>query len=112
MFYVSIFLNFIKYILETKTSLEWSKYSFKIDFHILKGLKTSLEVKSWKMTKTVRSDQPNLTSGWPNLTSGRPKMAEYCLLEPFELSESTVMTSSIQPTKSTIWSTEFDRLCV
>ena len=40
-----MFLNFIKYILETKTSLEWSKYSFKIDFHILKVLKISLEIK-------------------------------------------------------------------
>ena len=33
-----MFLNFIKYILETKTSLEWSKNSLKIDLHILKGL--------------------------------------------------------------------------
>ena len=37
-------LNF-KYILETKTSLELSKYSFKIDFHVLKVLKISLKVK-------------------------------------------------------------------
>ena len=41
-------LNFIKYILETKTSLEWSKYYFKIDFHILKMFKTNLDVKILK----------------------------------------------------------------
>ena len=104
MFYVSIFLNFIIHILETK-SLEWSEYSFKIDFHILKWLKTSLEVKSWKMTKMVRFGQLNPTSGWS-------KMVEYYFLDPFELSESTVTVSSIQLTESTVWSTEFDRLHV
>ena len=41
-------LNFIKYVLETKPSLEWLKYSFKIDFYILKVLKTNLEVKILK----------------------------------------------------------------
>ena len=40
--------KFIKYILKTKTSLKWSIYSFKIDLHVLKVLKTSLEVKIWK----------------------------------------------------------------
>ena len=35
-------LNFVK------TSLEWSKYSFKIDFYILKVLRISLEVKILK----------------------------------------------------------------
>ena len=52
-------LNFIKYILETKTSLKWSRYSFKIDFHILKVLKTSLEVKILKTTKSTRFGRPN-----------------------------------------------------
>ena len=58
------FLNFIKYILETKTSLEWSKYSFKIDFHILKGLKTSLEVKILKNDKNCQkwSNTPRRTN--------------------------------------------------
>ena len=41
-------LNFIKYFLETKTGLIRSNYSFKIDFHVLKVLKISLEVKILK----------------------------------------------------------------
>ena len=41
-------LNLIKYILETKISLEWSNYSFEINFHFLKMLKINLEVKILK----------------------------------------------------------------
>ena len=41
-------LNFIKYILETKISLKFLRYSFKTDFHVLKVLKTSFKVKILK----------------------------------------------------------------
>ena len=41
-------LDFIKYIVKPKTNLKWSRYSFKIDFHVLKVFKTSLEVKILK----------------------------------------------------------------
>ena len=40
--------NTITYLLEIKPNLEWLNYSFKIDFHILKVLKTYLEVKNLK----------------------------------------------------------------
>ena len=101
-----MFLNFIKYILETKTILEWSKYSFKIDFHILKGLKTNLKV---KILKNDKNCQIQLTAcGRSNWVVDRMRLTEngrvLFLLELFELSESTVMTSSLQSFEST-----FDR---
>ena len=58
-----MFLNFIKYILETKTCLEWLKYYIKIDFYILKVLNTSLLI---KILKNDQICQISLT------TCGRP----------------------------------------
>ena len=54
-----MFLNFIKYVLKSKLNIEWPIYSFKMDFYILKVLKTSLEIKNLKTTKIAKK-QPLL----------------------------------------------------
>ena len=68
--------KFIKYILKTKTSLKWSIYSFKIDLHVLKVLKTSLEVQIWK-NKSATFDWLQVVD---RIECSRPKMAEYCFI--------------------------------
>ena len=68
-------LDFIKYVLEIKTSLKWLKYPFKIDFHVLKVLKTSLEVKILKNDQIWHEWS---TIWWSRKLGGRPKISKYC----------------------------------
>ena len=64
------------------------KYSFKIDFHILKGLKTSLEV---KILKNDKNCQIRLTACGHTVDQ---KWQSTDFLELFELPKSTVITNS------------------
>ena len=90
------------------------KNSFKIDFQILKGLKTSLEVKILKNDKTVRFGQlPLIDRIWWSTTPDQPNVL---VLKKIKIKMShwkcqiaIVTVSSVQSTTCTDRSTKNDR---